>query len=147
LLHGLASKTNHKLVRIHYAPFWCWDKPQATLDSLDSPRPRLEGSHHLHPYSILCVAPPCPHLNGFLSRDSQSGVSKLSQFGTPGTLGHHNFSLDLQSGRGLNQSCSSPQKLSNAMLRSPIARVRVDSRLLVVGSQTVSLIVGPSFCP
>jgi len=40
---------------------------QATgnTDSLDSPWPGLEGSHHLPPYSILCVAPPHLHPNGF----------------------------------------------------------------------------------
>ncbi len=36
---------------------WCWDKPRATLDSQDSPRSRLEGSHHLSPYSILYTTP------------------------------------------------------------------------------------------
>ncbi len=30
LVIGLASKTNHKLVRTHFAPFGCWDKPRAT---------------------------------------------------------------------------------------------------------------------
>jgi len=59
---------------------------QATgnLDSLDSPQPELGGSHHLPPYSILCVAPRHPHPNGFYSRDSQGGVPKLFQFGLPG---------------------------------------------------------------
>jgi hypothetical protein len=84
LLHDPTSKTNPKLVRIHSASIWCWDKPRATLDSLDSPRPGLGGSHHLPPYSILCVAPPHPHPNGCLSRDPWSGVPKLSRFGLPG---------------------------------------------------------------
>ncbi len=79
MLHGPASKTNHKLVRTHSAPFWCWDKPRATLDSLDSPRPKLGGGHHLPPYSIFCVAPPRPCPSGSLSRDSQSEVPKLSR--------------------------------------------------------------------
>ncbi len=57
LLHDPASKTNPELVRIHSALIWCWDKPRATLDSLDSPRLGLGGSHHLPPYSILCVTP------------------------------------------------------------------------------------------
>jgi hypothetical protein len=53
---------------------------------------------------------------------------------------------DLGSGRGLNQSCSPRKELSNAMLHSWSARrKRVDSRLLVVGSQTASLTLGPSF--
>jgi len=64
LLHNPASKTNPKLVRTHSASIWCWDKPRATLDSLDSPQPRLGGSHHLPPYSILCVTPREPHPNG-----------------------------------------------------------------------------------
>jgi len=59
---------------------------QATgnTDSLDSPRPKLGGSHHLPPYSILCVVPPHPHPNGFYSQDSQGGVPKLSRFGLLG---------------------------------------------------------------
>jgi len=56
----------------------------ATLDSLDSPRPGLGGSHHFPPYNILCITPRRPHPNDFYSRDSQGGVPKLSQFGLPG---------------------------------------------------------------
>jgi hypothetical protein len=48
--------------------------------------------------------------------------------------------------RGLNQCCSSLQELSNAMSHTVIGRRKeVDSRLLVVGSQTASLTPGPSF--
>ncbi len=48
--------------------------------------------------------------------------------------------------RGLNQSCSPRRELFNAMLHSRSARrERVDSWLLVVGSQTASLTPGPSF--
>jgi hypothetical protein len=47
---------------------------------------------------------------------------------------------------GLNQSCSPRQDLSNAMSHTQIGRrEEVDSRLLVVGSQTASLTPGPSF--
>ncbi len=49
-----------------------------------NPRPGLEGSHHLPPYSIHCVRPQDLHPNGFLSLNSQGGVLKLSQFGLPG---------------------------------------------------------------
>jgi hypothetical protein len=53
---------------------------------------------------------------------------------------------DLRSGRGLNQTCIPLRELSNAMSHSSNAhRERVDSRLLVVGSQTTSLTPGPSF--
>jgi hypothetical protein len=53
---------------------------------------------------------------------------------------------DLGSKWCLNQSCSPQRELSNAMLHSRSARwERVESRLLVVGSQTASLTPGPSF--
>jgi hypothetical protein len=53
---------------------------------------------------------------------------------------------DLGSGRGLNQSYSPQRELSNAVLHSWSARwERVDSRLLVVGSQTANLTPGLSF--
>ncbi len=58
-------------------------RAMGNLDSQDSPRPRLGGSHHLPPYSILCGCPWGPHPNGFLSRDSQVGVSKLPKLGFP----------------------------------------------------------------
>jgi hypothetical protein len=52
-------------------------------DSQDSPRPKLGGSHHLLHYSILYTSPQGPHPNGFLSRNSQVGVSKFPPFGLP----------------------------------------------------------------
>ncbi len=72
---------------------WCQDKPRATLDSLDSPRLGLRGSHHLPPYSILCSSLWGLHPNGIffpgLSRRSPETVPVW----TPGTLGIHNFLL------------------------------------------------------
>jgi hypothetical protein len=48
--------------------------------------------------------------------------------------------------RGLNQTCSPRRDLSNDVLHSQFGgRQEVDSRLLVVGSQTASLTPGPSF--
>jgi hypothetical protein len=48
--------------------------------------------------------------------------------------------------RGLNQCCSSPREISNAISHTIIGRwEEVDSRLLVVGSQTANLTPGPSF--
>ncbi len=53
---------------------------------------------------------------------------------------------DLGSRRGLNRNCSPRRDLSNGVSHSRIGhRERVDSRLLVVGSQIVSLTPGPSF--
>jgi hypothetical protein len=52
----------------------------------------------------------------------------------------------IRSQRGLNQSYNPRRKLSNAMSHSQIGcREEVDSRLLVVGSQTASLTPDPSF--
>jgi hypothetical protein len=48
--------------------------------------------------------------------------------------------------RGLNQTCSPHRDLSNDVSHSQFeGREEVDSRLLVVGSQTASLTPGPSF--
>jgi hypothetical protein len=142
----LHPKPTNKLVRTHSAPFWCWDEPRATLDSLDSPWPGLGGSHHLPPYSILCSFPPHLHPNGSFSRDSQSGVPKLSQFGLMGLWAFITSRPELGSRRGLKQSCSSLQELFNSVLHLTCThRNRVDSRLLVVGSQSASLIPGLSF--
>ncbi len=117
LLNYMALYPNptNKLVRTHSAPFWCWDKSWAILDSLDSPRPRFEGSHHLPPYIILCSFLPHLHPNGSFSWDFQSGVPKLSRFELPGLWTLITFRLKLGSGRGLNQTCSFLRELSNGV--------------------------------
>jgi hypothetical protein len=141
-----ASKTNHKRVSSHSGTPLGVGTSHGYLDSLDSPRPGLGGSHHLPPYSILCVTPWRLHPNGFLSRDSQSEVPKLSWFGLPRLWTVIASRPNFRSGRGLNQCCSSCQELSNVVSHSPSACwERVDSRLLVVGSQTPSLTPGLSF--
>jgi hypothetical protein len=115
-------------------------------DSLDSPRPGLGGNHHLPPYSILCSSARRLHPNGSFSRDSQIGVSKLSQFGLPGLWAFITSRPEIGSGQGLNQSCSSHRELFNAMSHSCCRRwEKVDSRLLLVGSQIANLTPGPSF--
>jgi hypothetical protein len=124
----------------------CYDKPLATLDSQDSPQPGFGGSHYLPPYSILCISLRHLHLNGFLSRDSQGGVPKLSQFGLPGFCKFITLCIDLRLGWGLKKTCSSPWELSYGVSYSTCTHWgRVDSQLLVVGSQIVNLTSGPSF--
>jgi hypothetical protein len=44
-----------KLVSAKLDHFLCTDKSRANTNSQNSPWPRLEGSHHLPPYSILCA--------------------------------------------------------------------------------------------
>ncbi len=134
------------MVRSHSTCICCWDKPQANSDSHDTPRPELGGSHHLPPYNIICNSAQRLHPNGSFSRDSQGGVPKLSRFGLPGLWASITSRPELGSGQSLNQSCSSRRDLSNAMSHSRCRlREEVDSRLLVVGSQTVSLTPGHSF--
>jgi hypothetical protein len=115
----------------------------------DTPRPGLGGSHHLPPYSILCSSPRRLHPNGSFSRDSQVGVPKLSRNcfdWSPGTLGAHNSRLGSLITTRSNQSYSPRRNLSNAMSHSQFGgREEVDSRLLVVGSQTGSLTPSSSF--
>jgi hypothetical protein len=121
---------------------------QATgnLDSLESSRPGLGGSHHFPPYSILCSSARRLHPNGSFSRDSQSGVPKLSRFGFPGLWAFITSRPKFGSRRGLNQSCISRQELSNAMSHSCWrCREELDSWLLVVGSQIANLTRGLSF--
>jgi len=115
----------------------------------DSPRPGLRGCHHHPPYSIFCDAPWGLHPNGTNSRDSQVGVPKSTQVSRFWTLGLWEAVApcpQLWSQRGLNRSCIPRRDLSNDVSHSRIGhRELVDSRLVVVGSQTGSLTPGPSF--
>jgi hypothetical protein len=80
------------------------------------------------------------------SRNCPETVPKLSRFGLPGLWGTITSRPEFGSGRGLNQTCSSRRELSNVVSHSHCKRrEEVDSWLLVVGSQTVSLTPGPSF--
>jgi len=107
---------------------------------------QTRGGHHLPPYSILCIASREPHPNDTFSRDSQGRVPKLSRESNPGLWELISLGPDLRLEWGLNQSCSSPRELSNALLHSFFRRQeKVDSRLLVVGSQITSLTPNPSF--
>jgi hypothetical protein len=141
-----ASKTNHQRVSSHSGTPLGVGTSHEHFDTQDSPRPRLGGSHHLPPHSILCVTPRRLHPNGSFSRDSQVGVPKLSRVGLPGLWTLTTPGSDLRLEWGLNQSCSSLRELSNAPSHSICRRRKeVDSRLLVVGSHIANLTPGPSF--
>jgi hypothetical protein len=132
-------KPTNKLVSSHSGTL-------STRDSRDSPQPGLEGSHHLPPYSILCVTPWHVHPNSTFSRDSRIGVPKLSWFGLPELWKFITLFLEFRLRWGLKKTCSSPQELSNGMLHFTCThRGRVSSRLLMVESQITSLTLGPSF--
>ncbi len=124
------------------------------IDAVHDPKPvdktffvdGLGGAGKTFLYGCFCVTPRRLHSNGFLSRESQSGVSKLFRFGLPGFWTVIASRPDLRSGRGLNQCCSSRRELSNVVSHSPSAHwERVDSRLLMVENQTANLTLGLSF--
>jgi hypothetical protein len=96
LLHDYASKTNHKKVSSFRKTPLVLRQAMGNLDSLDSPRPGLGGSHHLPPYNILCSSPLRIHPNDTFSWDSQSGVPKLSRFALPGLWASIIFCSDLR---------------------------------------------------
>jgi hypothetical protein len=115
-------------------------------DSQNSPQPKLGGSHHLPPYSILCASPQGPHQNGILSQDFQMGVPKLSKLGLPRLWGPITSHANLKLRWGLKKSCSPRRELFNVMSHATcMQQNRVDSWLLVVGSQTANLTPDPSF--
>jgi hypothetical protein len=76
------------------------------LDAQVSPWPEFERSRHLPPYSIFCASPQGPHLNGFLSHDSQMGVLKFSQLGLPQLWRCITSCADFWLQQGLRQSYS-----------------------------------------
>ncbi len=99
------------------------------------------------PIYYYCSSPRHPHSNGFLSRDSQGGIPKLSRFGLSQLCETITLCLNLWLGRGLKQSCSSCWELPNGVLHSICTHQgRVNSRLLVVEIQTANLTLSLSFC-
>jgi hypothetical protein len=82
----------------------------------------------------------------FLSRDSRVGVPKSRHQGFPGFWSPITLRENLRSKCSLKQSCSSHWELSNDMWHIVCNQVnRVDSRLLMVRSQTANLTPGLSF--
>ncbi len=143
----ICIKPTNKLVSSYYGAPLVLRQAMGTLDSLDSPRPELRGSHHLPPYSILCASPRHPHPNGFLFRDSQGGVPKLSRFGLPGLWTIITLCLNLWLQWSLEKTCSFPRDLSNSVSHFTCThRGRVDSRLLVVASLTSDLLFCHNLC-
>jgi len=71
----------------------------------------------------------------------------MSRFEFPRLCEFITFCSNLRLGWGLKKTCSFPWELSNGVSHfTRTHRGRVDSRLLVVGSQIVNLIIDPFFC-
>ncbi len=122
------------------------ERATGNLDSQNSSRPRLGGSHHLPLYIILCASPQGPHPNGLLSRNSQMGVLKFPKLGLLQLWGPVTLCADLRLRWGPKKRCSPHQDLSNGMSHATCTQGNwVDFRLLVVGSQTANLTPGLSF--
>jgi hypothetical protein len=111
------------------------------FDTQDSPWPELGGSHHI----VFFV----PRGRDYIQMALFLGTPKLDEIVPVGVLGLWELitpDCKVWSQRGLNQSCSFPWELSNAVLHSRIrCQEEVDSWLLVVGSQIAILTPGPSF--
>jgi len=113
----------------------------------DSPRLGLGGSHHLPPYSILCISPRAHIQMAFLSRDSRDsrvGVPTSRQLGLPRLWSPITLRADLGSKCGLKQSHSSRRELFNDMLHIVCSQVnQVDSRPFLIESQIGNSTIGP----
>ncbi len=125
---NLHPKTNHTGLVSHSGTPLGVGTSHGHFGPQDSPRPGLEGSHHLPPYSILCATPPSLHPNGSFSRDSQVGVPKLSRNcpgWSPKTLGAHNSRL-----QSLITTRSKPnlQPLSKSFQRRVALSIRMSGR-------------------
>jgi len=115
-------------------------------NSQDSPWSKLGGSHHLPTCSVLCASPRGPHPNGTLSWDPRMGVLKFPKLGLLRLWGPITLFADLRLRWDLKQSFSPCWELSNGMLHATYAHGnRVDSWLLMIGSQIANLTIGLSF--
>ncbi len=97
-------------------------------DTLNSPWPGLEGSHHFPFYSIVMVSHEGYIQMAFLPQDSQVGVPKSRQLGFSQLWSLIPLRPDLESRCGLKQNCSSHQELFNIMWYALYSQVNwVDS--------------------
>jgi hypothetical protein len=146
IIHADMHKSNNKLISAKFEHFWCYDKPKANSNSQDSPWPRLGGSHHLPPYSILCASPRGPYPNGILSRDSQMGVPKFSKLRLLQLWGPITLCAYLRLRWSSKKICSTCRELSNGMLHATCTQGnQINSKLLMVRSQIGNLTLDLSF--
>ncbi len=92
IIHSNLHPTNQQVVQFTFwSTFNARKKPRATLDSQDSSQPGFEGSHHLPPYSILCVSPWHLHPNGFFIPGLPRRSPETILVQTPATSKGHNY--------------------------------------------------------
>ncbi len=111
-------------------------------------RPWIHNIHHIpylgkpppSPYNIFYTCLRGPHLNDFLSRDSQMRVPKLPRLKLLKFCNAIILCVDPRLGWGLKQSCSPHRELYNCVLHATYTQGNpVDSQLFVFGSQIVNL--------
>jgi hypothetical protein len=98
LLIRTCIKPTNKLVSSLSRTTLVLGQPRATLDSQDSPRPDLGGSHHLPPYNIICASARHLHPNGLFIPGLPRRSPETVPVWTPATSWGHNFFSDLQLG-------------------------------------------------
>jgi len=136
-LHG-PTLTKQQVSYCIIRTFWCTNQPLATMDSQESPWPRLRGSQHLPPYSIfMCLATGPPHKSHFVLRlPSGNPIPKFLKLGLPQLWGPITLCADLRLKWGLKQSCNPCWELSKGMSQATYTQGNWgDSCFLVVGSQ------------
>jgi hypothetical protein len=146
---NLHPKTNHKrLVSIREHP-WVLGQAMGILTHKTHHGPD-SGEATTFPHIIYSAA----LREGYIQMALFPGTPKLESRNCPetvlvGVLGLWDLitpDCRVRSRRGLNQSCSSPRDLFNAVLHSRIGcREEVDSRLLVIRSQIANLTPDLSF--
>ncbi len=98
-------------------------------------RPRLEGRHHLPPYSVLCAWPRFSTQMAFCL-GTLNGNFEIPKLGPLWLWGCIPLGANLQLRWSLKQSCSLCWELFNGMLHTTCTQGnRGDFWLLVVGSQ------------
>jgi hypothetical protein len=126
--------------------FWCWDKPRATWTHLTHHGPDL-GEATTFPHIVFFALLHRTYIQMVLFL----GTPKVESRNCPGLelprlWAFITSCLDLRLGWGLKKTCSSPWELSNGVSHFTCTHQGwVNSRLLVVGSQTASLTPGLSF--
>jgi hypothetical protein len=141
---GLGKVTNYLFIHsnLYQTNQQCWTSFGAKKSH---GWPQIHKTHHgldsreatTFPHIVFCTFLWSLHLNGFLSRDSQRRVSKLLRLELAQLCEAIIMRSNLRSGWGFKQSCNSRWELSNSVSHATCThRVRVDSRLFVVGSQT-----------
>jgi len=128
---------------------WVLGQATGTLDHKTHHGPD-SGEATTFPHIVICV----PRFGDYIQMALFPGTPKLEfrnrpetvPIGVPGLWELITLDYRVWSQRGLNQSYSPRRDLSNVVSHFQFGcREEVDSRLLVVGSQTASLIPGPSF--